>query len=493
MEASGVSGIIDANMQASEKGTNKGNTSQRETRLAAGPECDTSAGSAAMPRRTGMNIFLTALGCKLNYAEMEAVARRIESMGHRAVPTAQQAEWAIVNTCAVTHVAARKSRQLIRRLARARPDLRIAVTGCYADLAPGDVRAIHGVCLVVSNRDKDAILERIPGLVPQRCGEAARVVVAGGPSAVPPPGRSPLGRTRAFVKIQDGCDNHCAYCVVTLARGPQRSRAPKHILSEIRDRVAEGHQEIVLTGVHIGAYGHDGTANGSLPPSEGWSLARLVRTILQNTDVCRLRVSSIEPWDLTPELLSLWPHPRLCRHLHLPLQSGCDDTLRRMGRKYDTRGFERLVNEIRGRIPHSSITTDVMVGFPAESEAEFATTLRFVEKMRFARLHVFRYSLRAGTLAARMPNQVHPRTAQVRSEKLIALGRRMSADFCRQFVDAELEVLFESARSDSTPTWTGLTDNYVRVSVPATRSLANVLATVRCISADETGLRGELV
>jgi len=164
-----------------------------------------------------------------------------------------------------------------------------------------------------------------------------------------------------------------------------------------------------------------------------------------------------------------------------------------MGRKYDTRGFERLVNEIRGRIPHSSITTDVMVGFPAESEAEFATTLRFVEKMRFARLHVFRYSLRAGTLAARMPNQVHPRTAQVRSEKLIALGRRMSADFHRQFVDAELEVLFESARGDSTPTWTGLTDNYVRVSVPATRSLANVLATVRCISADETGLWGELV
>ena len=460
LEASGVSGIIDANMEASE---------------------------------TGMNIFLTALGCKLNHAEMEAMARRIESMGHVVVAAPQQAEWAIVNTCAVTHVAARKSRQLIRRLARARPDLRIGVTGCYADLAAGEVRAIHGVRLVVSNRYKDTILESIPGLASRRCGEAVEVLVARRPWAVPRASRSPLGRTRAFVKIQDGCDNHCAYCVVALARGPQRSRAPKHILSEIRDRVTEGYQEIVLTGVHIGAYGHDGAANGSLPPSEGWSLARLARAILQNTDVSRLRVSSIEPWDLTPELLSLWPHPRLCRHLHLPLQSGCDDTLRRMGRRYDTRWFERLVTEIRGRIPDSSITTDVMVGFPGESDTEFATTLRFAEEIRFARLHVFRYSRRAGTPAAHMPDQVHPRTAQARSEKLIALGRRMSADFHRQFVDAELEVLFESARDDGTPVWTGLTDNYLRVSVPAKRDLTNILATVHCLSADETGLRGELV
>ena len=438
-------------------------------------------------RRAKMNIFLTALGCKLNHAEIEAMARQIEAKGHRVVLAPQQAQWAIVNTCTVTHVAARKSRQLIRRLRRQSPGLRITVTGCYADVSPEQVRVIDGVHLVAPNRDKETILGRILALSPG-------IDVAIAAPATRPPCRSPLGRTRALVKIQDGCDNRCAYCIVTVARGPQRSRPPKEILGEIADRLAEGHQEIVLTGVHVGAYGRDDPADGCLPPSEGWSLARLVQTILENTDVRRLRLSSIEPWDLASDLLSLWPHPQLCRHLHLPLQSGCDDTLRRMGRKYNSQDFERLVDMIRRCIPEVSITTDVMVGFPGESEAAFVASHRFIEKMRFARLHVFKYSPRAGTLAARMPDQVDPIVAQDRSEKLIALGQHISLEFHQRFVNTEVEVLFESARPGNGPqTWTGLTDNYLRVSVCAIDDLANVLTTVRCVSASEAGLRGELV
>jgi len=435
-------------------------------------------------RRIEMNIFLTALGCKLNQAEIETMARQVEAAGHRLVLTPQEAQWAIVNTCTVTHVAARKSRQMIRRLHRARPDLRIAVTGCYAQLAPEQVRGIDGVRLVVSNRDKERILYHIPGLL-------SRLGAAGRDPMIHLLRRSPLGRTRALVKVQDGCDNHCTYCVVTIARGAQQSRAPEQILNDIDDRLAEGYQEIVLTGVHIGAYGHDSAVNGPLPPSAGWSLARLVRTILDATKVRRLRLSSIEPWDL--DFLALWPHPRLCRHLHLPLQSGCDNTLGRMGRKYNTQQYKQMVDTIRQRIPGVSITTDVIVGFPGESEAEFKTTLDFVEQMRFARLHVFRYSSRPGTLAATMPHQVHPQVAQARSKKLIALGRRMSLDYHRRFVNAKVEVLFESARQDGgTQMWSGLTDNYLRVSVPAERELGNVFATVQCLFADERGLRGEL-
>jgi len=443
--------------------------------------------SAGRTSRTRMNVFLIALGCKPNQAEIEAIARQIQAMGHHVVHAPQQAQWAIVNTCTVTHVAARKSRQLIRRLRRECPDLRIGVTGCHAEMSAEQVGAIRGVQLILSNNDKEGIFERILTLSPEM-----NALVAG--SAPPPPRRSLLGRTRALVRIQDGCDNRCAYCIVTIARGPQRSRAPEHVLSEISNLLQEGYQEIVLTGVHIGAYGHDSPAKGRPPPSEGWSLAHLVRTILNDTDVRRLRLSSVEPWDLSSELLSLWPHPRLCRHIHLPLQSGCDGTLCRMGRRYDTRQYEKLVGEIRRRIPEASITTDVMVGFPAESDAEFADSLGFIERMRFARLHVFRYSRRAGTLAAQMPEQVHPHAAKARSEKLINLGRRMSLDFHQQFVNMEVEVLFESAHDENgIRVWNGLTDNYLRVVAPSEGDLANVLATVRCISASEKGLRGELV
>ena len=436
-----------------------------------------------------MNIYLTSLGCKLNQAEVESLARRAEAHGHQVVRDPVLADWAIINTCTVTHIAARKSRQMIRRLHKLNTGLHMAVTGCYAEMSGEEAQHIDGVDLVVPNAYKDQVMERILALAsdgvsparPRSHGEEA-------------PHRLSGGHTRAFVKIQDGCDNRCTYCIVTTARGPSRSRLPDKVLAEIRDRLAEGYQEIVLTGVNIGAYARDRISSAPLPRSAGWSLTRLVRAILDETEVPRLRLSSIEPWDLAPDLLDLWANDRLCRHVHLPLQSGCDDVLRRMGRKYATSEFERLVEGIRQYVPDVSITTDVIVGFPGETEAEFGRTASFVERAGLSRLHVFKYSARPGTRAAEMPDQVDPRVVQARSQKLIVLGRRLACAFHTRFIGSDVEVLFEYARDDQgSPVWSGLTDNYLRVSASTDRDLANALATVRCLHADETGLRGDLI
>ncbi|MEA3407877.1 MAG: tRNA (N(6)-L-threonylcarbamoyladenosine(37)-C(2))-methylthiotransferase MtaB [Chloroflexota bacterium] len=430
--------------------------------------------------------YLTSLGCKLNQAEIEFLSRRVEALGHEVVADPQKADWAIVNTCTVTHVAARKSRQLIRSLHREKEDLRLAVTGCYAEMSPQELEAIEGVDLVVSNAHKDEIVERILSREGEEWTQGATAVMC-------PPRRLKYGHTRAFVKIQDGCDQRCTYCIVTVARGPSRSRPPQEVLREVARRVEEGYKEVVLTGVNIDAYGRD---RGSEAPflEEGWSLARLVRTILDRTDVSRLRLSSLEPWDIMPDLLDLWPNERLCRHLHLSLQSGCDDTLRRMGRRYTTADFARFVRRIRRRVPEISITSEVIVGFPGETEEEFAESAAFIERMGFARLHVFRYSRREGTRAATMPNQVDPQIAKARGKRLRALGQEMALAFHRRFVHEDVEVLFESRyRAEGVLKWNGLTDNYLRVTVSSAEDLENRFGVVHCLRADEEGLAGELV
>lgn len=429
--------------------------------------------------------YLTSLGCKLNQAEIESLSRRAEALGHEVVADPKEADWAIVNTCTVTHVAARKSRQLIRGLLGENERLKLAVTGCYAEVSPQELEAIEGVDLVLSNTYKDRIVERILSQE-EECPKGRK-------SMARPPRRLEHGHTRAFVKIQDGCDQRCAYCIVTIARGPSKSRPPQEVVKEVTQRVEEGYKEVVLTGVNIDAYGRD---RGEEAPfrKEGWSLARLVRIILERTGIPRLRLSSLEPWDIMPDLLQLWPDDRLCRHLHLSLQSGCDEILRRMGRQYTTADFARFVRRIRNRIPKVSITSEVIVGFPGETEEEFAESAAFIERMGFARLHVFRYSPREGTRAAEMPDQVDPRVAKARSKRLRDLGRRMALDFHRRFVHEDVEVLFESCYDEAgVSKWSGLTDNYLRVTVPSGEDLENAFGTARCLRAHEEGLEGELI
>jgi threonylcarbamoyladenosine tRNA methylthiotransferase MtaB len=290
-------------------------------------------------------------------------------------------------------------------------------------------------------------------------------------------------RTRAFVKIQDGCDNACTYCIVHILRGPVRSRPPEEVVAEIAERVREGYQEAVLTGVNIGAYGRDLGRPGGL--------AGLVAAILAQTDLPRLRLSSVEPWDVDEPLLALWPNPRLCRQLHLPLQSGCEATLRRMGRRITAAEYARLLERIRAAVPDMAVTTDIIVGFPGEDEAEFAESLAFVERMGFARLHVFPFSPRPGTPAARMGGQVPEPVMQERAARMRDLGERLAARYRRRFLGQELAVLWERRRRDGL--WHGLTDNYLQVVTACPADLYNRIVPTRLVGEQNGFLVGEVV
>tara|TARA_B100000586_G_scaffold140945_1_gene102093 strand:- start:991 stop:2295 length:1305 start_codon:yes stop_codon:yes gene_type:complete len=392
----------------------------------------------------------------LNIGEAEHLARVLAVSGHRIVGPGEAADLMVLNTCAVTHVAARKSRKLIRHWRRVNPTAAIIVTGCYAELSPDEVAAL-GADFVIGNQYKD----ELPSVL-EEAGFLNDTQVLPSPDAFPIQSDAALGgnwngRTRAFVKVQDGCDNRCTFCIVSVARGSSRSIAVGEIVAEIRDLVQAGYREAVLSGVHLGSYGHDQNSQ------EG--LLGLVRSILHETTIARLRLSSLEPWDLRPEFFSLWEEePRLLPHVHLPLQSGCDDTLRRMARRTDQTSFRTLVRQAREAVPELSITTDIIVGFPGESDMEFETSFSFVEEMKFSKLHVFRYSPREGTVAAMMPGQVLPRIVQERSNRMQALGAVYEADFKARFIGRTVPVLWESAEPrPECVRWSGLTGNYIRV------------------------------
>ncbi|MFQ6057900.1 MAG: tRNA (N(6)-L-threonylcarbamoyladenosine(37)-C(2))-methylthiotransferase MtaB [Anaerolineae bacterium] len=424
-----------------------------------------------------MKVHFTTLGCKLNHSETERLAREFVRAGHQVVTSPQEADLCVVNSCAVTRSAARRSRRAARRPRRLNPRVVTVLTGCYAEVAPEAARRIEGIGLVVGNRDKERLLEIL----------ADRGYEAEPPAPYPlPPAPYPLTpiHTRAFVKIQDGCNMSCTFCIIPLARGRERSRPSSQIVAEIRDLVAAGHQEIVLTGVQLSAYGRD-KSHGART-----SLRDLVAQILDQTDVSRLRLSSLAPWTLDAELLALWRDPRLCRHLHLSLQSGSDGTLRRMRRPYTTARYARAVAMAREMIPGVAITTDIIVGFPGETEAEFEESLRFVEEMAFARLHVFRYSPRPGTEAASLPHQVPHQVKQVRSQAMIALGRQSARRFHRRHLGQQLDVLWETQRGDH---WSGFTDNYIPVTTQSAADVANTITPVKLAGLTEEGMWGQIV
>ncbi|MFB0546485.1 MAG: MiaB/RimO family radical SAM methylthiotransferase, partial [Anaerolineae bacterium] len=360
---------------------------------------------------------------------------------------------------------------------RANPSAHLVVTGCYAEVATSGVKAIEGVDRIMSNEDKERLVELTVGMEDKRSEPDYSQIPISSPSLP-----IPSNRTRAFVKIQDGCDNRCTYCLVRLARGRQRSRPQEDILAEIEARVEAGYKEVVLTGVHVGAYGRDGGNE------TGESLWSLVEAILSRTAVPRLRLSSIEPWDLDPAFLPLWEDARLCRHLHLPLQSGCDATLRRMARRYTTAEFAALVIAARRTIPDLALTTDIIVGFPGETDEEFEESLRFVEKMGFARIHVFRYSARPGTPAAAMPHQLPPDVMRDRSQAMLDLARRSAEGFRRGFLGRRMEVLWEERRK---AVWSGLTDNYIRVETRSEADLTNLLIPTELVALTDNGMLGQ--
>jgi threonylcarbamoyladenosine tRNA methylthiotransferase MtaB len=426
-----------------------------------------------------MDVFLTTLGCRLNEAELARWARELHRAGHRVVPAVGQADVVVVNTCAVTGEAARKSRKLVGGLHRENPDARLVLTGCFAELEPEHAAALAGVDLVVGNRDKDRLVPLV----------AEAFAAPGMPALATEPESAhmyrPGGRTRAFVKVQDGCKNRCTFCIVTVARGEERSRARADVVDEIRSLVAAGYQEAVLTGVHLGGYGRD----------LGTSLHELVSAVLAETALPRLRLSSLEPWDIPADFWSLWRDPRLMPHLHLPLQSGSDTVLARMARRSSTHGFTALVEAARAAIPDLTITTDLIVGFPGETEAEWAETVAYVQRIGFGHVHVFSYSPRAGTRAARLPEQVPAAVKRDRSRALHDIAAAMKQAYMERFVGQTRAVLWEGegepiAGDEPWQRFTGYTDHYLRVetAVPAGAAIANRITGARLC-----GVHGELL
>lgn len=413
-----------------------------------------------------MHVYLTSLGCRLNAAEIENLARRFAGAGYTVVDDPAQSDVIVLNSCAVTAQAARRTRQRLRALHRANPHAEIAVTGCWATRNPDRARAFEGVRWVFPNESK-------AGAVEQMLGRAVTPAPWG-------PGR--WGHTRAFLGVQDGCDHACTYCITRILRGPARSRPMAGVLTEIRDLVRQGAKEVVLTGVSLGAYGQD------LGLDDG--LAALVGAVLHETDLPRLRLSSIEPWDVSDALLARWHDPRLCRQLHLPLQSGSNAVLKRMGRRITRDAFLDLVASARAISPDIAITTDVIAGFPGETEAEFAETLALVERIGFSRLHVFPYSERPGTPATRSPGRIPKVERKARAEQLRALGRRLAAAYRARFVGSTQTVLWIRPQDGG---WVGLTDTYLKVRVQTDALLYNRLIPTTVIGIDDAHLQGEIL
>ncbi|PKO21457.1 MAG: tRNA (N(6)-L-threonylcarbamoyladenosine(37)-C(2))-methylthiotransferase MtaB [Chloroflexi bacterium HGW-Chloroflexi-1] len=538
-----------------------------------------------------MRIYLETLGCRLNYAEMAALGRQLVESGHDLTDSAVDADLCVLNSCTVTGEAARKSRQLIRQMARANPTARLMVTGCYATLEGEAVAQLPNVALVVGNTRKDDLLALIRDFRDQGAGVRGQAtgdrgqgsvgtgygpsstqpatrnaqltdLVVGEPWPVAPPvpvegfiagpvepqdkfairnSQSEIGvRTRAFVKVQDGCHNRCTFCIVTVARGDERSRPVAEVVAEVNALHREGYQEAVLTGVHLGAYGHD----------DGSDLRSLLAALLAETTVPRLRLSSLEPFDLAPVFFDLWAGSagRLMPHLHLPAQSGSDAVLRRMARRNRVADFEALTAAARAAIPGLTITTDLIAGFPGETEADFAETIAFARRVGFAHLHVFPYSARAGAAAARFGGQVPNAERHRRSRVLIELDAELGRAVRAAFLGQTRPVLWESSvipsgsesqsslhgqdseespsqnrdsslmthrdalcvanplrvtpsedsqigPLDQTTIWSGLTDNYLRVhaAVPAGVDLHNRITSVQLVRLEQDELWGELL
>ena len=416
-----------------------------------------------------MRVYFTNLGCKLNQAELEQFGRQFLAAGHSVVGSLEEADLHVLNTCTVTHLAARDSRKTARRGKRINPQVRTVLTGCYAASERAEAEQLAGVDLVVSNVDKNRLLE----LVHRRFPETLPMPEASG--AVPVP-YVPLefGNSRALVKVEDGCNMRCGFCIIPSTRGQQQSRPLTEVLQAVQGLAAAGYQEVVITGVQISSYRW-----------QDQGLFELTRTLLEQTTIPRLRLTSIAPWQFDHRLLELFESRRLCRHVHLSLQSGCSATLQRMRRPYTSVQFADLVAELRQQVPSIAITTDVIVGFPGETDDEFQESLEFSRQMSFARLHAFPYSRRPSTAAAELPDQIPHEIKRQRMKQLLVVARDSKQRFERYHAHTPADVLWEFYRDGA---WFGMTDNYLRVVTESAEDLAHRITTVRLAEPSEAGM-----
>ncbi|MDY7019055.1 MAG: tRNA (N(6)-L-threonylcarbamoyladenosine(37)-C(2))-methylthiotransferase MtaB [Chloroflexota bacterium] len=414
----------------------------------------------------GMKVALYTLGCKLNQAETESLINQLSQAGHQIVAPNEPADIYIANTCTVTHIADRKSRHWLRLARKRNPHAFIIATGCYAQRTPQELAPLAD--LILGNEEKEHLTRRIKDLPFYTPSFPVTQDLCYTPS-------NNITRVRSLVKIQDGCQTPCGYCIVPLVRPHEYSLPVSHIIEEIKRKVTLGHKEIILTGTKVGCYSRD-----------GMTLSGLVKHILNETDIERLRLSSLQPQEISPELLALWQDValntskgfRLCRHFHLALQSGSDTVLRRMNRRYSIDDYVNTIRSINQLVPGVAITTDIIVGFPGESDEEFEQSYRLCKEVGFANIHIFPFSPRPGTQAAMLPNQVKDEVKKERTQQMLKLAWECRERFYTKFVGNILPILWEGKTDNGSGIYSGLTDNYIRVFTQSSTSLINETGSV---------------
>ncbi len=421
-----------------------------------------------------MKVHLDSVGCRLNQSEIETIAKDLIRAGHEIVPSASDADLTIINTCSVTHKAASDSRQMARHAARD-GCASVLLTGCWATLEPGQAGALPNVNLVISNDRKDNLVrDHLSDPIVNTDPISRRLLT------------KLIGRTRAFIKVQDGCDNRCTFCLTTIARGRARSHPVSRVIEDVKEAINGGAREIVLTGVQLGSWGSDF--------AKPLHLSNLVSALLEGTDVPRLRLSSIEPWSIDKEFFSLWENSRVCRQLHLPLQSGSETILRRMARRITLRGYQDLIAAARESIPGIAITTDVIVGFPGEDEDLFAKSAAFIKAMEFAQGHIFTFSARPGTAAATYKDQIQPKAKKAYSLEMRQIFQSSANKFRNSFIGQSLPVLWESetCSQNGHRQYTGFTDNYIKVRAEGPVNYWNTITETRLTHTGDGYMFGEI-
>ena len=424
------------------------------------------------------------LGCKVNQYETEAMLELFEKEGYEKAETEDYADVYVINTCTVTHMSDRKSRQYIRRMKKKNPDAIIAVVGCYSQVSPEEILSIDEVNLVMGTNDRKKIVEEVKKIDASRKVSTVDDIMKVKAFEEIEINKT-NGKTRAFMKIQDGCDRYCSYCIIPYARGRVRSRDLESIVKEVENLASNGYKEVVLTGIHVASYGKD------IKDSD-IKLLDVIKQINDIEGIERIRLSSVEPILFTDEFVeAVSTMDKVCPHYHLSLQSGCDETLKRMKRRYTTEEYKAIVDRLRAAIPNVSITTDVIVGFPGETNEEFDKTYEFLKDIELTHMHVFKYSPRKGTPAATMENQVDPSTKHDRSEKLLQLNEENFNKFGQKMLDKEFNVLLEQKVGDNK--YEGLTENYVKVIVESDNDISEQILKVKIKDVKNEFLEGILV
>ena len=421
-----------------------------------------------------------ALGCKVNQYESEAIAELFQEKGYEIVGIDEEADVYVINTCTVTNFGDKKSRQLIRKVKRQNENAIVCVVGCYAQTAPQELEKVEGVNLVLGTKDRAQIVEMVENYKVENGVESHVSDIMKERLFEPLSIQKLANRTRAYLKIQDGCSQFCSYCIIPYARGPIRSRDPEDVIAEVKRLAENGFKEVVLTGIHVASYGKD---------RRDTSLIEILRQVHEVEGIDRIRFSSIEPNVVTEEFAqAIADMPKVCDHFHLSLQSGCDKTLKEMNRKYDTEKYRQAAATLRKYLPEVALTTDIIAGFPGETEEDFQASYDFAKEIGFAKIHAFPYSPKKGTPAAARKDQLLNAVKADRSHRLIELSDKMADDFIQGYVGREVEVLFERAIGEGV--YEGHTTNYIKVKATSEKDLTNVICTVAVTKAENEELFG---